>query len=381
MTFIGHLRQLIRFMQLPRSRKRIVFYSEGKAYWVHLEELITDLLRSSDIPVCYITSGENDPGLRFEHENYTAYLTDEGWIRNWLFENIDTDVMIMTMPDLDQYQIKRSHRQVHYVYTQHSLVSLHMAYQKGAFDHFDTILCSSSYHFREIRAMEDKYGLPPKMLVEHGYSRLFKIIDEDDKRTHVTTDGTAPNHVLIAPSWGHQGLIETVGREIVQLLLDGGSKVTLRPHPQTVKFAKGKIDTILNLFSSNPLFTFEVDVASQDSLHQSDIMISDWSGAALEYAFGLKKPVLFVDVPRKVNNQDYEELELVPFEDWVREKIGRVLSVQDLHRVNAILTEMVNSSQMLTEIENVRSANLFDTTVNDKPISHILSIIQEKSKD
>jgi hypothetical protein len=36
---------------------------------------------------------------------------------------------------------------------------------------------------------------------------------------------------------------------------------------------------------------------------------------------------------------------------------------------------------MLTEIENVRRANLFDTTVNDKPVSHILSIIQEKSKD
>jgi hypothetical protein len=294
---------------------------------------------------------------------------------------LDSKSSLMTMPDLDQYQIKRSHRQVHYVYTQHSLVSLHMAYRKGAFDHFDTILCSGSYHFREIRAMEDQYGLPPKMLVEHGYSRLFKIIDEDEKRTHVATDGTAPKHVLIAPSWGNQGLIETVGREIVQLLLDGDFKVTLRPHPQTVKFAKGKIDTILNLFSSNPLFTFEVDVASQDSLHQSDVMISDWSGAALEYAFGLKKPVLFVDVPRKVNNQDYEELELVPFEDWVREKIGRVLSVQDLHRVNAILTEMVNSSQMLTEIENVRRANLFDTTVNDKPVSHILSIIQEKSKD
>ena len=31
-------------------------------------------------------------------------------------------------------------------------------------------------------------------------------------------------------------------------------------------------------------------------------MVSDWSGAALEYSFGLKKPVIFLDLPKKVNN-------------------------------------------------------------------------------
>jgi hypothetical protein len=381
MTIIGHILQLISFMQLPRSRKQIVFYSEGRASWEHLETLISDLLSSPDTPVCYITSGKDDPGLQIAHANYAAFLTDEGWVRNWLFENIDTDVMVMTMPDLDLYQVKRSHHPVHYIYAQHSLVSLHMAYRTGAFDHFDTILCSGPYHMREIKAMEEKYNLSKKKLIEHGYSRLFNIRDEGHKREGLDTDKTSPKHVLIAPSWGPQGLIETVGSIIVNNLLDSGYKVTLRPHPQTVKFSKNKIDNILKRNGSNPLFSLEVDVSGQNSLHESDVMISDWSGAALEYAFGLKKPVLYIDVPEKVNNPHYEELEIVPFEFWVRDKIGRVLPVQKLDQIDTVLSDIINSSQMSSDIEKVCRENLFDATVNNKPISHIRNIIQDKNKD
>ena len=35
------------------------------------------------------------------------------------------------------------------------------------------------------------------------------------------------------------------------------------------------------------------------SLYQSDLMISDWSGVAFEYAFAFNKPVIFCDVPKK----------------------------------------------------------------------------------
>jgi len=87
------------------------------------------MLATSNIPVCYISSGEDDPGLFLEHPNYRTFKIDEGFVRNWLFENIETDVMVMTMPDLHQYQVKRSKHKVHYVYTQHSLVSLHMVVQ------------------------------------------------------------------------------------------------------------------------------------------------------------------------------------------------------------------------------------------------------------
>lgn len=208
--------------------------------------------------------------------------------------------MVMTMPDLGQFQVKRSKHKVHYVYVQHSLVSLHMVYRKGAFDHYDTIFCAGPHHVKETRAMEEKYNLPAKNLVEHGYGRLDSIIEEAKNRPKINKSIDAAKHVLIAPSWGPNCIIESgIGGKIVDQLIAEGKKVTLRPHPQTVKFAQDKVNDILAKHSINPLFNCESNVAGQDSLHDSDVMISDWSGAALDYAFGLNKQVDFVDTPKK----------------------------------------------------------------------------------
>jgi CDP-glycerol glycerophosphotransferase (TagB/SpsB family) len=342
----------MRFMQLPKEQRRLTFYSEGKNYWVHLKGLIREMLATSDIPICYISSGYDDPGLLLQHDNYHVFKINEGFVRNWLFENIETDVMVMTMPDLHQYQVKRSKHKVHYVYVQHSLVSLHMAYRKGAFDYFDTILCAGPHHVKEIRAMEKKYNQPSKNLVEHGYGRLDAIIKEANKRPKKRKTDSAFKHVLIAPSWGVEGIIESgIAQTIVNQLLEQGHQVTLRSHPQTIRFAKNKIDLILNKYIKNNMFNYEASVSGQDSLHDSDFMISDWSGAALDYSLGLGKPVIFIDVPRKVNNPDYCEIDIEPIEVFIREEIGNVVKLEDV----------ANLSQA---IEKVTQAKLNENTVS-----------------
>ena len=78
------------------------------------------------------------------------------------------------------------------------------------------------------------------------------------------------------------------------------------------------------------MFNYEKSVSSLDSFHQSDFMITDWSGAALEYSFGLNKPVIFLDLPKKINNPFYEEIDVIPLEVSVREDIGVVASVDDI---------------------------------------------------
>lgn len=342
MKFIRHLRDVMRLIQLPKAQRKLTFYSEGKNYWPHLEGLIREVLSSSDISVCYISSSEDDPGLYLEHPNYRTFKIDEGFIRNWLFENIETDVMVMTMPDLNQYQVKRSKHKVHYVYVQHSLVSLHMVYREGAFDHYDTIFCAGPHHVKEVRAMEARYNLSPKNLVEHGYGRLDAIIEESSERQLKEKRPDVPGHVLIAPSWGPEGTIELgIADKIVDQLIERGHLVTLRPHPQTIKLAKDKIDEILKKHGNNPLFNYEANVAGQDSLHESDIMISDWSGAALDYAFGLNKPVLFVDVPRKINNQNYENLNLLPLEVEVREMLGGIIACDSTDNLESSFSRLV----------------------------------------
>ena len=66
------------------------------------------------------------------------------------------------------------------------------------------------------------------------------------------------------------------------------------------------------------------------SLLESDLLISDWSAMAIEYALGLGKPVLFVDVPPRVRNPKFAELGLEPMEMRIRRELGTVLPLDRL---------------------------------------------------
>ena len=354
--FVQHLCNVIRYIQLPGYARRLTFYSEGRNYWGYLELLIKAILAKSDVPVCYISSDEDDPGLHITHPNYRKFVIDEGHIRDWLFRNIETDIFVMTMPDLHQYQVKRSIHAVHYVYVQHSLVSLHMVYRKGAFDHYDTIFCAAPHHVKEIRAMETEFNLRPKRLVEHGYGRLDTILSQSRHHHVKQTPAGTGRHILIAPSWGPEGMIESgICESIVGQLLRQQYRVTFRPHPQTRKFAKDKVSVILTQHERNPLFTHELNIVGQDSLHDSDVMISDWSGVALEYMLALKKPVLFVDVPMKVNNAEYHRIAMEPLECRIR-KTGRS-DILELHEINQV-TEKLEGLLKRSAITGSESDNM-----------------------
>lgn len=337
LSSLKHIGNLISVVGLKKEDRSLVFYSEGKNYWVHLKGLVQTILAESDQTICYLTSSSEDPGLRVAHQNFKAFEIGEHYSRDWLFANIEADVMVMTMPDLHQYQVKRSRHPVHYVYVQHSLVSLHMVYRPGAFEHYQTIMCAGPHHVREIRAIEARHGYEKKNLVTHGYARLDDIL----QRAHVelgnapvpSEDTSDPKHVLIAPSWGEHGTIESgLAFKIVGDLLGRGFKVTLRPHPQTVKFHGEQIARIKNQYQGQELFFLEDNVAGQESLHTSHLMVSDWSGASLDYAFGLKKPVIFIDVPRKINDPDYVNVDLEPIEVTIRDEIGVVVPA-DCHEL------------------------------------------------
>ncbi len=130
---------------------------------------------------------------------------------------------------------------------------------------------------------------------------------------------------MVAPSWGSEGMIESgLGKNLIDQLLELGHEVILRPHPQTIKFAKEKVFDIKNKYKNNTSFVFEDSVTDNVSLNQSDIMVSDWSGIALEYAFAFNKPVIFCDISRKINNTNYKDIKIEPIEVYIRDKIGVV---------------------------------------------------------
>ena len=357
-----------RFTKLPREQRELVFYSEGRSYWVHLEPLIRALVDDHRQSLCYVSSSEDDPGTAFEHPCVLPFVVGDGAVRTLLFSTLDAGVMVMSMPDLGKFWIRRSPRPVHYIYVHHSLVSTHMIYRQGAFDDFDTIMCAGRHHVEETRATEQAYGLAAKQLIEHGYGRLDALLAAKrgvdgarSARSARSASDTAPLRVLIAPSWGSKALLESVGAELLEVLLEARYHVTLRPHPQTRRLNPTLLDDMLERFGKRACFAYEEDVASQASLHASDLMISDWSGAALDYALALERPVLFVDVPRKVNNPQYQRLDPVPLEVSIREEIGAVVSPDALASVPGLVERLSSDAEAFGErIRAVRKRWVFN---------------------
>jgi hypothetical protein len=132
--------------------------------------------------------------------------------------------------------------------------------------------------------------------------------------------------------------------------------VTVRPHPMTFVDHPDVIDRLRQRFGERPELRFDLDVATTASLAESQLMISDWSGAALEYAFGLERPVLFIDVPRKVRNPAYAELGIEPIEVSIRERIGRIVSPDHLDAVPAAVVALVDEGPDFVErLRSVRA--------------------------
>ena len=353
------------FEALPLADRVITFSAEDGGSWPHFAPIVDALVDEFGWSVCYLTSSEHDPIFTAGRPGVRPFFIGEGVKRAFLFQTMEVGVLVATVPQLGISVLPKSRfvatLGTQYVYVFHSMASTHMIYEPDGFDHYDTVLCVGPYMVDEIRAREAHAGLSAKELVEHGYGRLDTILaDAQDASRETEAVGSKPT-VLVAPSWGPTCIFETIGVEVVRTLLDGGCRVIARPHPMTTKKTPRAIDALSSTFGTHPDFELDQDIAAARSLHESDVMVSDWSGAALEYAFGLERPVVFVDVPRKVNNPDYGELGIEPFEASVRESIGAVIASDRLDVLVPAVTEIVGAANDWRErLVQVRSESVFN---------------------
>lgn len=350
------------FEQLPLADRVVTFYAEDDGSWPHFAPIITALVDEHGLSVCYLTSSETDPVLTADRPGVRPFFIGEGMKRAFLFQTMETGVLVATVPQLGISVLPRSRHAAalgtRYVYVFHSMASTHMIYEPDGFDHYDTVMCVGPYMIDEIRRREELEGLAAKELVEHGYGRLDTILADATPGGRVSGDRPT---VLVAPSWGPTCTFETIGVEVVRALLDGGCRVIARPHPMTTKKTPGAIDRLASTFADDPNFELDQDVAAARSLHKSDVMVSDWSGAALEYAFGLERPVVFLDVERKVNNPNYKVLGLEPFEASVRDRIGAVLRRDELHALVPTVRDLVaTADDWRTRLASVRDESIFN---------------------
>jgi len=377
-----------KFNELDLDERSIVFYSESSVIlYPYVEEIIRDL-QNRDQKICYLTSSKDDPILKNENKNIGVFYIGDSEIEKMkFFLRLKAKVLIMTMADFGTYHIKRSKAfPVHYIYTFHSINSPLMGFDsgkisKGAFNHFDTIFCVGPHQIQEFRATEQLYNLKQKNLVECGYGlfdKLIRLRSSFPQQNFLSKNNK--KKVLIAPSWGKQNLLESTGMELIKILLDADYDVTVRPHPMTIKKSPNIMKQIKE-FEKNPDFLIDTNTSSFEQLFSSYALITDWSGIGYEYAFGCERPVIYVDVPKKAHNKEYEKIQLVPFETSIRDKIGEVVSPQNIKTIPErieFLYGHINNFQ--NKIQKIRNDTIFNIGESGKVTANeIIRIINEKA--
>ncbi len=223
------------------------------------------------------------------------------------------------------------------VHVFHSPVSIHQVYSEGSFQGFDVFLANGPHQVKELKTYLPKRGMYNRRIFETG----SEIIDQY-VASAVASDKI--QKVIFAPSWGAVSALRLMGAEIVSELLDAGLTVVFRPHPASLTHDADSIRKILDRFGNHPRFEFD-DVSRGGIINPNmDAMVSDWSGVAVEFAVGYRKPVFFMDTPQKIMNTRWATYITEPgIEFTYRDRIGFLVRnaeelKEEISRVNADYT-------------------------------------------
>lgn len=351
------------YRKLPWDWRNIVMYSESGQDWHYFAPLIEVLNGRLQRKVTYVTSDATDPGLGREHPLYRAICLPEGFFLTLHFNMQQADVVVLTMMDLENLQLKKSINPVHYVYLFHALGSTHMVDHANSYDAYDSLFCVGPHHVQELRRREEMQGMEPRNLFEYGHPRLEELLEagREYERTIQAPSPDEPPVVLIAPTWGEQSIFNACGEQLTGILLDAGYRVIVRPHYQTVKLTPGVIERLKTRFGGHERIEFQDRMAESDTLFRSDVLICDWSAMSIEYALGLEKPVLFIDLPRRVRNPDWRGLGIEPLEASFREHAGDIVSPDDLgHAPGKIAALIERKDAIRQKMRMMRSELVFN---------------------
>lgn len=315
------------------ENKHLVFYSESNGFYKYFKGMIEYILKYTNIPVHYITSDPNDQifELAKENDQIKPYFIDSITLIT-LMMKMDADVVVMTMPDLETYQIKRSYvrKDIEYINVSHGMGSLNLTLRKGALDHFDTVYATGKHQKEEIEKQEEFYHLPKKRIIEGGYPLL-----DDMRASYAASEKVIheKKQILIAPSWQKDNIVDSCLDEILEQLKGHGYQITVRPHPQHVRHMPEKMEQLKQKFADDHDIEIQTDFSKTSNVFEADLMVTDWSDIAYEFSYTTYKPVLFIDTPMKIMNPEYQNIDTVPINIWVRNEIGMVA---DLNKLNEI---------------------------------------------
>lgn len=363
--------------------KHLVFYSESSGFYKYYKGTIEYLLENTNLAIHYITSDPKDAIFELAKEKTQIrpyYIGEKRLIT--LMMKLEADIMVMTMPDLENFHIKRSYvdKNIEYLYMQHGMDSLNLTFRTGSVDHYDTIFCVGKHQKEEVEKTEEVYGLPKKRLIECGYT-LFDEMRADYEQLGVSEHDK--KRILIAPSWQKDNIVDSCLEKILDNLKGQGYYVTVRPHPQHVRHKAELMEQLKKQYEQDEDIEIQTDFSSNSTVFEADLVITDWSSIAYDYAYTTRKPVLFINTPMKVMNPEYQRIDTVPLNILLRDEIGCSLNLDELDRISESVKMLLeNSGKYYEKIEKFVDEYVYNHgTSAEVGAKYIVSRIQEKIEE
>jgi CDP-glycerol glycerophosphotransferase (TagB/SpsB family) len=263
-------------------------------------------------------------------------------------------------------------------------------YRLFGLDYYDSIFLTGEYQKRDLRKLEELRGLKHRNLFVSGCSYLDVLSDhvrellpEPPPVLPAPVEQRERNKtVLVAPSWGANGILRRYGLALLEPLAKSSYRVIIRPHPQSLI---SESDTIAALRSRLDAFaTVEWDIETENlrSLSRADALVSDFSGVIFDYAFLFERPVAYLRFDFDKRPYDLSDLE---DEAWTFRSIrdlGVPVDEENFERIEELLDGIIGEEGKKEAIRRLKNeAYMYQGEAGKRTVDALLFIRDGLSKE
>lgn len=327
------------------SKAKIIIYGEDKRYYNVFKPIIEELI-NLEIPTIYYSSSEDDKIFEIKSDFLKSEFIGTGNKAYAKLNFIEADICLMTTPNLDVFQLKRSKGVKKYVHITHSSAET-STYCLYSLDFFDAVFLNGEHQIRDIRELENKRNTIIKDLYVVGNPYLDEL---SKMKETIIKENNNKKTILIAPSWGMNCLFRRFGEKLLDNIVNSDYNIIIRPHPQSLISDKDIIDKFQNRYKYKNNVEWDFNRVNIYSLSKADIMISDFSGVIFDYAFLFEKPVIIPSFTFDKRGTDAIEIDE---EVWTFETIPKIsfkLDENNFSNISQIIEDSINNETLKNNI-------------------------------
>lgn len=328
----------------------IVIFSDDKRYWSVFEPVCREFDKRA-VDIVYMTASPDDPALKSTLPHIKSEFIGEN---NKAFAKLNflrATILLATTPGLDVYQWKRSKTVDYYIHMLHTSNTV-TGYRMFGIDYYDSILLSGEYQVKDVRGLEAARDIPAKELVKVGIPFMDEMVSRLEK------DNMNASHertVLLAPSWGESGIFQRYGGKIIDILMETGYQIIIRPHPQSFVSEKQLMEKLMKEYPNSEQLEWNRDVDNYEVLKHSDILISDFSGVMYDFALVYDKPIIYTETNFDNSPYDSSWLDTPIWSFTALPRIGEKLTADNLEGLKEMIDSCLENSKYEQGRREVRS--------------------------